>query len=163
MSGCVGVRLTDNYQELRMELVWVALAGAALWGAYKVGRNMERENAAERVRKKEQGNRDLAIVGPIAVLWAAGRLTDEQADREVKGSSILSNGPFILWRGMTNEEKVALAARMVQLSKDPVWQAQQEKSHQIANKLREELGWSREDFAPKTSAAEPGGANAETS
>lgn len=154
MSARLGVRLSDKYQELRMDLVWVALAGAALWGAYRIGRDSEREDAAERVRTAEKENRDLAIVGPIAVLWAAGRLTDEQADQEVKRSSILSDGPLVLWRRMTRDEKLDLAVRMVRLSKDPVWQAHQDKSREMANQLCRELGWSREAFPVPASAGD---------
>lgn len=120
-----------------MDLILVGGAIAVVGVGLAIGRAWERESAKERQRNAEERDRNLGLAGPIAVLWAAGRLTDETAEREL--NRFLDEGPLQLWRQMDRDEKLRLAEHMVRLSQDPVWQAQQVKTHKVANELRAEF------------------------
>ena len=122
-----------------MGLVW-ELAGIAMLAAgFIAGQQWEREAAKGRQRDQEQKEADLLIVGPIALQWALGELDDHGSEQAIRRCCITRHSPISMWNGLSRDERMQLAVEFGRLTEDPVWQAQQEKRHALANQLRDQL------------------------
>jgi hypothetical protein len=110
-----------------MEWGLIFVVGLVIWAAFKAGRQTERDEAETGRRKREQDDIDVGTIAPIAAMMVLGKLTPQQAEREIQRSAAISSTIVDLWRSMSAEERDELGWNFVKLSMDPEYQARQQR------------------------------------
>lgn len=104
------IEITEHFSDWGADLLFAGL----IFGA---GMLWERSRQQVKIEMEQQREFDLGILYPVLGEWASGIKTREQADDEMRRSSHSSAAG--LWFTMSEDERVKLGKRAVQLANDP--------------------------------------------
>jgi hypothetical protein len=140
----VGMRRLEKCEVCVMDMGWVLLAAGAVlvWFGYVTRRQAKRGLANLAAREQESHELDFGTLGPIAAMMVAGKLTPEQADREVKLSAIERPSIEPIWNSMTSEQRVELGCNMIGAYAHPDFASKQDRFVEELKAANPEL-WER--------------------
>ena len=101
--------------------------GILVWFGFSMQRKAKLRLGRMAVEAQEQHNIDLGTLGPIAAMMLVGKLTAEQADREVNLSAVMRPSLRALWGSMTVADREDLGRNMILAYADPAFAGKQAK------------------------------------